>query len=587
MKQFDLTFRRDLWKLCKPYWWSEDERWTARGLLALILALNTLTVVIAYRVTEWYSAFWNALQRYDASAAVHQLFVFVLLVTPYLVTSVYQTYFTQMLQIRWQRWLTNRYLDAWLSRGTYYQMQALGDGTDNPDQRIAEDLQSFTRQSLDLLVGLLGSLTTLAAFVAMLWSLSAQAALSFHGKPLVIPGYLVWAAVVYSLLGTVLAARVGRPLIQLNFNQERVQADFRYSLVRLRENSESVALYGGEARERRVFVARFADVFRNFWQIMRQTKRLNWCASGYAQAAVIFPVLVSLPSYFAKAIGIGAVMQISSAFAQVQGALSFVVSSYGGLANWHAVVDRLRSFGHAMETVQLTRDRHEKVTRRDGAMLQLSRLDVSLPDGRMLVHGLNLQLERGEHLLITGPSGSGKSTLLRTLAGIWPFAAGEVNIPARDRCLVLPQRPYLPLGTLREVLLYPFEDAVTDAEIEQALERVGLPDLRTALEDSRMWSQVLSPGEQQRLAFARAFLRKPAWLFMDEATSALDEAAEEQLYGTLIRCMPSAGIVSVGHRSSLLPFHERRLTLSSPGHGCELPGNADRHGTEGVRAGCG
>lgn len=571
MKQFNRAFLRDLWALVKPYVASSEERWSARGLLALVVSLDLVTVVVSYRITEWYSTFWNALQSYDARAAVHQLFVFALLVTPYLVASVYQVYFTQMLQIRWQRWLTRRYLAAWLADDAYYQMQALGDGTDNPDQRISEDLSIFTRQSLELFIGLLGSVATVAAFLSMLWGLSEQATLPFQGRAFVLHGYLVWAAIVYSFLGTVATAWVGRPLIKLNFDQERYQADFRFSLVRLRENSESVALYGGEAREQRLFLARFAEIFDNFWRIMGRTKRLNWWTSGYQQTAIIFPVLVSLPAYFAKAIGIGVIMQISSAFAQVQGALSFVVSSYTGLASWHAVVDRLRYFGQAMDRVKLTREQHHNLTRRDAGALRVSTLDVGLPDGRVLVRGLDLTVHRGERLLVTGPTGCGKSTLLRAVAGIWPYAKGEVEMPTRDRVLFLPQRPYLPLGTLEDVLVYPFGGTWAIDELEELLLEVHLPQLHGALGEDRMWSHVLSLGEQQRLAFARVLLQRPAWIFMDETTSALDEPGEAELYRILLARLPHAGIVSVGHRSSLLAFHQRRLELFGAGPWQEAP----------------
>jgi len=567
MKQFNRAFFHDLWGLAKPYWSKSEERWSARGLFALIVVLNLLMVFISYRITEWYSTFWNDLQHYNAPAAWHELLVFVILVVPYIIAAVYQTYLTQMLQIRWRRWLTERYLGSWLARSTYYHMQVLGDGTDNPDQRIADDLTSFTSQTLNLVIGVLSSVTTLAAFLAMLWGLSAHVPIPWHGAKIVIPGYLVWAAVIYSLAGTVLTALVGRPLINLNFNQERYQADFRFSLVRLRENSESVALYGGEAREREHFLARFANVFGNFWQIMRRTRRLNWWVSGYGQAAVIFPILVSLPAYFAKLIQIGSIMQISSAFGQVQGALSFIVNSYTGLASWHAVVDRLRFFEQAMNEIKVIRETHHKVVRSDGPRLRVTHLNVRLPDGRELVRDLNLDLDRGGRMIIMGPSGSGKSTLVRALAGIWPFGDGGVQLPERDLALFLPQKPYLPLGSLRDVLLYPFGDAATaDDVIGSALSLAGLPVLSDRLADSRLWAQVLSLGEQQRLAFARIFLQRPAWIFMDEATSALDEPAEGQLYLTLIRELPRTAIVSVGHRSSLIVFHESRLVIQGEGH---------------------
>jgi vitamin B12/bleomycin/antimicrobial peptide transport system ATP-binding/permease protein len=566
VKQFNRAFFRDLWGLAKPYWLTSEERWSARGLFALVILLNLLMVYISYRITEWYNTFWNALQHYDAAGAWHQLLVFAILVVPYIIAAVYQTYLAQMLQIRWRRWLTERYLTGWLSHATFYHMQVLGDGTDNPDQRIADDLTTFTSQTLNLVIGVLSSVTTLAAFLAMLWGLSAHLPIPFHGARIVIPGYLVWAAAVYSLAGTVLAARVGRPLIELNFQRERFQADFRFSMVRLRENSESVALYGGEGKEREHFLARFGSVFGNFWQIMKRTRRLNWWVSGYGQAAVIFPVLVSMPAYFAKLIEIGSIMQISSAFGQVQSALSFIVNSYTDLATWHAVVDRLRFFEQSMNKITVLRETNHKIVRQDGPRLHVADLAVRLPDGRELLKGLTVDLDRGERMLIMGPSGSGKSTLVRTLAGIWPFGEGHVELPQGERVLFLPQRPYLPLGTLREVLLYPFGDPATpEEEIRPALELAGLPLLVDRLGDSHLWAQVLSLGEQQRLAFGRIFLQRPAWIFMDEATSALDEPAEGQLYLTLIRELPRTAIVSVGHRSSLIQFHHSRLVLGGDG----------------------
>ncbi|MGO9411801.1 MAG: ABC transporter ATP-binding protein/permease [Spirochaetia bacterium] len=566
MKQFNGAFFRDLWGIVKPYWWSGEERWLARVLLAAIVLLNLLMVFISYKITEWYNTFWNALQKYDAPNAWHQLLVFFILVVPYIVAAVYQTYLMQMLQIRWRQWLTKRYLDAWLSRGTYYQMQVLGDGTDNPDQRISQDLATFSSQTLNFVIGLISSVTTIVAFMAMLWTLSAQVAIPWHGAKVVIPGYLVWAAVLYSVCGTVLTAVVGRRLIHLNFNQERFNADFRFSLVRLRENSESIAMYRGESQEREHLLARFANVFRNFWQIMRRTKRLNWWVSGYGQAAVIFPVLVSMPAYFAKVIQIGTIMQISSAFGQVQGALSFIVNSYTDLASWHAVVDRLRFFQQAMDKISSIRETHANILRQRGDGVRLRGLDVRLPDGRELVRGLDLELSSGGRLLVMGPSGSGKSTLMRTLAGIWPFGKGTIELPDRQSVLFMPQKPYLPLGTLRDALLYPFgSPATTDAELAAALERAGLPEIFPLRNESRMWAQVLSLGEQQRLAFGRIFLQRPAWVFMDEATSAIDEPAEGALYRALIENLPQTAIVSVGHRSSLLAFHNVRLVLAGGG----------------------
>jgi len=566
VKQFNRAFFHDFWHLVRPYWLESKERGSARVLLAAVILLNLIMVYISYRITEWYNTFWNALQKYDAPAAWHQLLVFLILVVPYIVAAVYQIYLTQMLYIRWRRWMTEQYLDAWLGQATYYHMQVLGDGTDNPDQRITEDLATFTNQSLNLVVGIISSITTLVAFVAMLWGLSNQVALPWRGGKLVIPGYLVWAALVYAFFGTVIVAVVGRPLIQLNFNQERYTADFRFSLVRLRENSESIAVYGGESREREHFLRRFANVFSNYWKIMLRTRRLNWWASGYGQAAVIFPILVSMPAYFAKVIEIGTIMQISSAFGQVQGALSFIVNSYTDLASWHAVVDRLRFFQQSMARIDEIRRTEFKITRLSGEEFEVRGLDVRLPDGRVLVRDLSLALDRKGRLLIMGPSGSGKSTLIRSFAGIWPFGEGKVLFPSGQTALFLPQKPYLPLATLRDVLLYPYGDpATTDERIGEVLERSGMGSLGSALSESRPWPHILSLGEQQRLAFGRIFLQRPQWVFMDEATSALDEPAEGELYEMLHRVLPETAVVSVGHRSSLLAYHDQRLVLQGEG----------------------
>ena len=574
MKQFNRAFFRDMWGIAKHYWGNSEERWSARALLLAIVMLNLFMVYISYRLTEWYNTFWNALQKYDAPAAWHQILLFVVLVLPLIVAAVYQTYLTQMLQIRWQRWLTKRYIDAWLSRGTYYRMQVLGDGTDNPDQRISQDLATFSYQTLNILIGVISSITTLVAFIAMLWKLSSQAALPWHGGTVVVPGYLVWTAVIYSVCGTVVIAVVGRRLIKLNFDQERFNADFRFSLVRLRENSESVAIYRGEKQEREGFLARFARVFDNFRQIMRRTRQLNWWANGYVQAALIFPILVSMPAYFAKAIEIGGIMQISSAFGQVQGALSFIVNSYTDLAAWHAVVDRLRSFDRAMREIEALGETGARIARGNGDGLRLRSLNVRLPGGRELVRDLNLDLEPGGKLLIMGASGSGKSTLIRTVAGIWPFGEGRIDLPERESALFMPQKPYLPLGTLRDALLYPFGDPATgDSRLQEALERSGLSELSSLLGETRMWAQVLSLGEQQRLAFGRIFLQRPAWVFMDEATSSIDEPAEGSMYLALIELLPRTAIVSVGHRSSLLAYHDSRLALLGGGrwHLDEIP----------------
>ena len=384
-----------------------------------------------------------------------------------------------------------------------------------------------------------------------------------------LPGYMVWAALAYAIAGTWLTNLIGRPLVRLNFNQQRYEADFRFSLVRFRENTEGVALYGGEADEMRSFRERFASVVRNWWDIMRQQKRLTWFTSGYGQAAIIFPILVAAPRYFRGEIPLGALMQTSQAFGQVQDSLSFIITSYTDIAEWRAVVLRLLGFERALARVR-AEAAVEGVRHGTGAAgtLSLDRVNLALPGGRSLMEDVSFDIQPGDTTLISGPSGAGKSTLFRAIAGIWPFGRGEIRLPRDGRVLFLPQKPYLPIGTLREVVSYPTPPAgVADGALREALQVVGLPELATRLDETAHWAQALSPGEQQRIAFARALVQKPDWLFLDEATSAVDEETEARLYSLLRERLPGTTVVSVGHRSTLRAFHARRLTVTPNGTG--------------------
>jgi len=568
----------EAWQLAKPYWTSE-EKWSAWGLLLAVIALNLGNVYISVRINEWSSAFYNALQAFDRPEFFHQLGIFCILAAAYIAMAVYALYLNQMLQIRWRRWLTRRYLQAWLAGRAYYQLQ-LGTMTgrssqqgdnqqpDNPDQRIAEDLNQFTRYVLSLSLGLLSSVVSLASFLVILWGLSGAADLSLGPLGTFrLPGYLVWAALLYAGAGTWLTIKIGRPLVPLNFAQQRFEADFRYSLVRLRENAESVAFYGGESVEMGVFEERFSRVVANFWQLMKRQKRLTWLTSGYAQVAVIFPVVVVAPRYFARQILLGGLMQVINAFSSVQNALSFIVTSYTDIAAWQAVTERLNGFERRLKAIRQAGDIPQPfVVRRDGEGVAVQGTDLDLPDGRPLLRDVGFTLGQGQTLLITGPSGAGKSTLLRALAGIWPFGRGEIRLCA-GRVFFVPQRPYLPLGTLAGALLYPDRDgpqsSVPRARLTAVLKAVGLGALAGELDTVENWSQRLSLGEQQRLAFARVLLAEPALLFLDEATSALDEPAEAHLYGALQQASSRPTVVSVGHRSTLRRFHDRILELAA------------------------
>jgi putative ATP-binding cassette transporter len=479
--------------------------------------------------------------------------------------AVYALYLSQMLQIRWRRWLTRRYLGAWLSDRAYYHLD-LKSATDNPDQRISEDLNQFTSYLLTLSTGLLTSVVSLVSFLFILWGLSGPANIPFGSwGTLHIPAYLVWVALLYAGVGTWLTIKIGRPLVPLNFDQQRFEADFRFSLVRLRENAESVALYRGEAMELSVFQERFRSVFENFWQIMKRQKRLAWFTSGYGQIALIFPIVVVAPRYFAKQIGLGGLMQVVSAFSSVQSSLSFIISSYTNIAAWQAVTERLSGFEERLSAIHhSTRETGPIAIRRAESGVAVHGLDLDLPDGKPLLRGVTLAAATGAAMLITGPSGAGKSTLLRAIAGLWPYGRGEINL-SNGRILFVPQRPYLPLGKLHNALLYPSGDTnnISAARLAEVLTQVGLGALVDELDAVHDWTLRLSPGEQQRFAFARIFLLQPTLVFLDEATSALDESSEAHLYGLLRAASWCPTIVSVGHRSTIRSFHDQVVELDA------------------------
>jgi vitamin B12/bleomycin/antimicrobial peptide transport system ATP-binding/permease protein len=559
-----LNTTRAAWRLARDYWRSE-ERWSGWGLLVAVVALNLGNVYISVRINEWNKSFYNALQGFNRGEMFRQLGIFCILVAFAISMSVYALYFNQLLQVRWRRWLTRKYLDAWLANRAYYQLQ-LGSTTDNPDQRISEDLNQFTTYILSLSVGLVTSVVSLVSFIIILWGLSGPAEIPFGASGIInIPGYLVWAALLYAGVGTWLTVKIGRPLVPLNFARQRFEADFRFSLVRFRENAESVALFGGEPVELRVFQERFHSVFENFRLIMKRQRCLTWFTLGYAQVAVIFPVVVVSPRYFARQIGLGSLMQVVNAFSFVQNSLSFIINSYSDIAALLAVTQRLCGFEERLVAVQKSiRAPRRIVIRRGGDGLAVNEVNVDLPSGTPLLRGVTFAPARGEALLITGLTGAGKSTLLRAIAGIWPFGNGEVRL-GRGRVLFIPQRPYLPLGSLAGALLYPRNDktGIRTARLAAALEEVGLGTLASELDTIENWPQRLSLGEQQRLGFARIFLLEPALIFMDEPTSALDEVTEAQLYRQLRASSWRPTVVTVSHRSTLRIFHDQVLNVTA------------------------
>ena len=560
-----LEFTRSAWGLVGPYLRSE-ERWRARALLALIVVLTLGLVFLQVLFNDWNRQFFEALQNKDFASFGPLLVRFGILAALYIVGAVYRLYFQQMLQMRWRVWLTHQFVDDWLSRRTYYRMEVAGRTADNPDQRIAEDVQLFTATTLSLALGLLSSVVTLVSFVAILWIISGPLAFALGPLSVNIPGYMVWVAVLYALAGSLLTHFIGRPLIGLNFARQRVEADFRFGLVRLRENAEGVALYGGEDAEQSGLRGRVERIRANWWQLMGFTKRLTFMTVGYDQIGAVFPLVVAAPRYFEGAITLGVLAQIGNAFGQVQGSLSWFLESYGQLAAWKATVDRLLTFRSAMDAAQLAPGTGIELVVDGAADVRAEHVDLALPDGHVILANTSVVITPGERLLVTGPSGIGKSTLFRALAGIWPFGRGRIQMPAPERRLFLPQRSYIPIASLRDAVTYPAASGTyDDAALREVLHAVGLHGFVDRLDDVENWSLQLSVGEQQRLAIARALLHHPDWLFLDEATSALDEASEAMLYTLLSERLPNTAIVSVAHRAQVARFHTTSLDLHSDG----------------------
>lgn len=558
-----------VWALSTPYF-SSEEKWKARALLAAIIVLNLGAVYMLVQINDWNRLFYDSLQNKDQAVFWQQLLRFTYLAFAYIVIAVYRFYLTQLLELRWRAWMTAHYLQRWLAGQAFYRMELArfsdaGAPPDNPDQRIQEDLSLFTSYSVSLSMGLLNAMVTLVSFVGILWSLSGGFAFNLGGRTYEIAGFMVWAAIAYCVVGTVLTHYIGRPQIWLNFQQQRYEADFRHHMVRVREYSEAIALDQGEAVERGHLDRRFVSVLANYLRLIKAQKNLIWFTNFFGQAAVVFPFIVAAPRFFSGAIQLGELMQISSAFGQVQDSLSWFVDNYSTLAAWRATTDRLTSF----EASVAAQDRAERPqVAHDSHDLAAQDLTLALPNGALLLAGLSLKVAPGDAVLVKGPSGSGKSTLFRAFAGIWPFARGKVQIPADT--MTIPQNPYFPDGSLRDALAYPQPaSAYTDEALREALAQALLSQLASRLDDHDAWTQKLSGGERQRLALARVFLKQPAWVLADEATSALDAEAEQTLYQRLLAMVKrkNGAMVSIAHRPALERFHQRRWQLSQSPEG--------------------
>lgn len=565
---------RAVWELIEPYWRSE-EKISAYALLTAVVLLALGMVYLNVLFNDWNREFYNALETKNFAIFKEQLWRFSWLAFLFIAVAIYKIYLTQALEIRWRVWMTKQYMAEWLENQAYYRIEQTR-SADNPDQRIAEDLKFLTSGSLALSLGLLSSVVTLVSFVGILWSVSGPISFMLGQHELTIPGYMVWFALAYAGLGSLLVAWIGKPLVQQNFNQQRFEADFRFGLIRIRENAEAVALYGGEAEEQTQLTGRFSHIRENWWAIMKTTKRLNVASTFYAQFAVIFPFLVGAPRFFSGAIPLGGLMQISSAFGQVQSSLSWFIDAFGQLAEWKASVNRLAEF-HTAVSAARTQQAGITVMRNNVGAILIDQVTLRLPDGTLLTQSMDATVLAGQRILVTGPSGCGKSTLFRAIAGIWPYGNGVIEIPKAMKILFLPQRSYLPIGSLRAAINYPASaDAYKDRAIVHYLELCRLPHLMGWLDESDNWSTRLSPGEQQRLAFVRALLSEPDVLFLDEATSALDAETEQTLYELVMAELPLAAVISIAHRDIVARYHqvhwrfeadsEARFRISTSGH---------------------
>ncbi|SDH74414.1 ABC transporter ATP-binding protein/permease [Propionivibrio dicarboxylicus] len=526
--------------------------WLA-GIVFMTLFSVRMNILFSY----WYNGFYNAMQNLDAQAFWRMLAIFVALAAVHVARALADFFLRQAFLVRWRTWLTRTLIDRWLDRQAYYRSRFVSAEADNPDQRIQQDVESFVGNTLSLSMGLLDAVVSLLAFTLILWNLSGTLAILGHE----IPRAMVFAVYLYVLVATLFAVRIGRPLIRLNFLNEQFVANFRYALVRLREYAESIAFYGGETVEKDGLFRRFAAVITNVWEIIFRSLKFQGFNLAISQAAVVFPFVVQAPRMFAKQITLGDVMQTAQSFGQVESALSFIRNSYDSFTALRAVINRLGGFLDAADATARLPQLHTDV---DETRLAVDALTVSSPVGQRLISQLQFDLRRGASLLIRGRSGIGKTTLLRALAGLWPYVEGKVALPTGGHALFLPQKPYLPVGTLREALHYPCQ-ASDRADVEAVLHACQLAHLVPLLDVQDDWSNRLSLGEQQRLAIGRVLLNRPVLLFLDEASSALDEGLEFAMYDVLSRALPDSILVSVGHRSSLSRFHRHVLDILEEG----------------------
>lgn len=552
------------WQLLKAYWQSEYRN-SAYAFLGAVLVMSMILVGMDVIFTNWYNHFYNALQDYDWRGALDLIIIFLFIAGVNIILAVYRYYLQSFLGLRWRRWLTRQFLNRWLEKKSYYYLEDFNDSTDNPDQRIQDDINSLVNMSLALLIGMLSAVVTIFAFIFVLWELSGRLTIPLGSLgTLHIPGYLVWVAILYAILGTTITFKIGRPLVMLNFEQQRREANFRFAAIDLRSHAEHVALYRGEEHQKTILDKIFGGVLENWYAIILRQKLLLWFTAGYNQISVILPLVVALPNYFNKVFKLGGLIQTLTAFGRIQEALSFIVNSYTTIAEWQAVMRRLLTFLNRIHEVEkdASRNNHFSYVTLPENKITTEHLTIFTPTGEKLLEDITQEFIHGKHYWIKGNSGIGKSTFVRSLAGIWPYGSGVITFPDRQKVMYIPQRSYMPLGTLQEALLFPNHISVSEAELKKLLHDCDLPNLANKLQHVTIWSEQLSPGELQRIAFVRILLHKPDWVFLDESTSALDLFHEEQLYHLLKERLPNCSLVSIGHRPSLDEYHDHQVDLS-------------------------